>query len=334
MRAIHFFTRHTTPETSPNSDASKQLSPAAGQTKHRLFSFSLPGMKSRNAQVTGGNSAVLNTTDLSMPSRGALKRIPAPQNALGKLMHAERKSDLTKKFMKSLDSKRVKLATKAQVLHEDGRLGKASTKRTSTHALSKPSVKLSNTRSERILTARLAAKNLAGLIEKHPAGTFDADLRQGSIPREAIEGIDINKLNEIDEIDVMFEHQESQRSTHAYLLHGIALNLKKLGATSSGEAQALLHRILQNPDAWSALSQDPSCEFDEITEATPHAVDVIREAYGQLPERLRGEDIIEMFDSIGKPHPRQLMAMKGQNYLDTIDERLAEINARGSQSRE
>lgn len=329
MSAISFF-RSRTQHASSSTDASTptasatsgKQAPASGGRKGLSFPFSLPLLTNR-----GPKSSAASAATSSMPPRSALKRKPLPENSLVKLMHAEQQTELTTAFLRHAEPeharKSVGFAEQAKVVDGTGKLSRIASKRFSTHNVvvdSSPELRKSNTARRR--DALFAAQNLSMLVKSHPAGTFDASIQQGIVPHEALEGAD---LGNVDPADVIHEFQELQKTENQSLLYEIANSLKALGATSADEAREILPGILQNTHVQHAHYH----EADEILEEQASPAETLRAAFAKLPERLRGDDVIEMFESLGQPHPREVMNAKGEAYLDTIDERLAEINARG-----
>lgn len=126
------------------------------------------------------------------------------------------------------------------------------------------------------------------------------------------------------ESDVIHEFQELQNSENRLLLHEIATGLKELGTTSTEQLKKILPLIVQGGysrpvDAHGA---------DEITEHETSPEERIRSAFGKLPARLRGDDVIEAFESLNRPHPRTVLAAQGEAYMETINARLMEVNAK------
>ncbi|WP_244745227.1 hypothetical protein [Paraburkholderia terricola] len=322
MRAIRFF-RGSTAEASSTRDASTPQSPQTGGRKGLSFHFSLPGLTGRGAKLSA------SAAKSSMPPRGVLKRKPLPENALGKLMHAEQPTKLTTEFLRREEQthapKSVTFAAKARVVDGAGKLRRVDSKRLDTHKMvEERSPELTRSNTARRQSAQHVAQNLSELIESHPEGTFDATIQQDLLPHEALEGADLDHL---DHADVVHELGELQRRQNQGLLRQIALSLKTLAATSADEVREILPAIVRNTHVHEAHDH----EADGITEEKASPEETIRAAFARLPERLRGEDVIEMFESLDAPHPRQVMAAQAQTYLDTIDERLAELNAKGVQ---
>lgn len=169
--------------------------------------------------------------------------------------------------------------------------------------------------------ARDAGAEIFELMKGHPPGAFDAEFERGEIPEELLARM--KNLGEVDHADVIREFEDKQRSYSDYLLHTAALNLKELNPGSTDEAEALLQSIIENPH----LHRMEEHALHEITEeATPQQA--ILAALAELPERRRG-DLIDAFESLDKPHPRVEMQARGEEYMDTIAARLAEVNRPG-----
>ena len=309
-----------------DSDSPVEREARAAGSKRLAFGHALPGSKAERA---GGSSS-------SVAPRSALKTLAVRQNALARLMHAERATDLTRDFLaghgaKAAD-KKVTFAPRARIEGEIGEANRVATKLQSTHNVVHhgPEEKVAAHRREDG-EAKALARDLAHLVGAHPAGTFDANLLEGVLPaamREEVAWIDGEER--VDDAEVILAFQDQQRVTHQMLLNDIGRSLAQLGATSAESAHALLREIIDGAYVRQAEHEDSDELFGE-GDVRPE--DRVRTAYAKLPERLRGDDIIEAFESVGQPHPRQVMNAKGQAYLDTIDSRLAQINGADARTR-
>ncbi|WP_156444543.1 hypothetical protein [Burkholderia sp. MSMB1826] len=286
--------------------------------KKRYFSFALPGLQKRSA-----SSAKESTT----PPRSAPTSRRLAENALVNLMHAERPTALTTRFIErgriGNTGKSVRLAPMAVHVRD-----KRDMVETSTSSSLRASPQLKQEKQHRNAAARVAGQHLANLVESNP-GKFDASLAQGIIPDEMLHGLNIGHLIKLDvnEYDVIHEFQEIQYSQNRRLLHEIATDLTKLGVASVQDVERILPQIV----AGTYLPTADTHQDDEIVEYETPPEERIRSAFGKLPERLRDNEIIEAFENLGKLDPVILLHNKAEAYFDKIDDRLAQINAPGTQ---
>lgn len=302
------------PKASAEGNAAPAPQPRSG--KSQIFGFSLPGLKRRSS-----TSASVSASAPSMPPRSALRPKPGKalgENSLAKLMHAEAPTAFTANFIRGEEEKAARLAQKktARVNHDPA--AKLTSGHEVIHQGPEDVTRMNRTAQAR---ARDAGAEIFELMKDHPPGAFDAEFERGEIPTELLSRM--KNPDEVDHADVISAFEDKQRSYSDYLLHTAALSLKKLNPRSMDEAEALLQGIIENPH----LHRMEEHALHEITEEdTPQQA--ILAALAELPERRRG-DLIDAFENLDKPHPRAEMQARGQEYEDTIDARLAEVNRPG-----